>query len=63
MSQNALLITQLFDLINKFLKLNLYDNAVFYSEKLLCENKSEEVKLLLAKGYMGQGKFHQAYQI
>ena len=63
MSQNALLITQLFDLINKFLKLDLYDNAVFYSEKLLCENKSEEVKLLLAKGYMGQGKFHQAYQI
>ena len=32
MSQNALLITQLFDLINKFLKLDLYDNTVFYSE-------------------------------
>ena len=63
MSQNALLIAQLFDLINKFLKLDLYDNTVFFSEKLLCENKSEEVKLLLAKGYMGQGKFHQAYQI
>ena len=63
MSQNALLITQLFDLINKFLKLDLYDNTVFFSEILLCENKSEEVKLLLSKGYMGQRKFHQAYQI
>ena len=62
-NSNALLITQLFDLINRSLKLDLYDNAVFYSERLLCENKSEEVKLLLAKGYMGQGKFHQAYQI
>ena len=42
MSQNALLITQLFDLINKFLKLDLYDNTVFYSEKLLCENKRKK---------------------
>ena len=61
MSQNALLIIQLFDLITKYLKLDWYENAVFYSEKLLSENKGEEVKFLLAKDYMDQGKFHQAY--
>ena len=61
--QKSVLNPQLHELICTSLNLELYDNAVFYAEKLLCESKTEDVKYLLAKSYIGQGKFHQAYQI
>ena len=60
--QKSILNPQLHELICSSLNLELYDNAVFYAEKLLCESKTEDVKYLLAKSYIGQGKFHQAYQ-
>ena len=60
---DSLLTRQLYELAQTYLDLFLYENAVFYAEKLYCECQNEEVCYLLAKGYIGLGKFHQAYQI
>ena len=59
-----MLTSQLKEIILHSLDLQLYPNLVFYAEKLLCESPtSEEVKYYLAKGYMGEGKYHKAFQI
>ena len=59
-----MLSSQLEEIIKINMDLCLYSNVVFYSEKLLCENQSNErVKYILAKGYVGEGKYHKAYQI
>ena len=59
-----MLTSQLQEIILHSLDLELYSNLVFYAEKLLCENpNSEEVKYFLAKGYIGEGKYHKAFQI
>ena len=60
---DSLLTRQLYELSQTYLDLFLYENSVFYAEKLYCECQNEEVCYLLAKGYIGLGKFHQAYQI
>ena len=60
---DSLLTRELYELSQTYLDLFLYENAVFYAEKLYCECQNEEVCYLLAKGYIGLGKFHQAYQI
>ena len=60
---DSLLTRQLYELSQTYLDLFLYENAVFYAEKLYCECQNEEVCYLLAKGYIGLGKFHQAFQI
>ena len=60
---DSLLTRQLYELAQTYLDLFLYENSVFYAEKLYCECQNEEVCYLLAKGYIGLGKFHQAYQI
>jgi hypothetical protein len=59
-----MLTSQLKEIILNSLDMELYSNLVFFAEKLHCENpKSEEVKYLLAKGYIGEGKYHKAFQI
>ena len=60
---DSLLTRELYELSQTYLDLFLYENAVFYAEKLYCECQNEEVCYLLAKSYIGLGKFHQAYQI
>ena len=60
---DSLLTKELYELSQTYLDLFLYENAVFYAEKLYCECQSEDVCYLLAKGYIGMGKFHQAFQI
>ena len=60
---DSLLTRELYELSQSYLDLFLYENSVFYAEKLFCECQSEDVCYLLAKGYIGLGKFHQAYQI
>ena len=60
---DSLLTRELYELAQTYLDLFLYENSVFYAEKLYCECQNEEVCYLLAKGYIGLGKFHQAYQI
>ena len=59
-----MLSQQLKEIIDKSLENELYSNVVFYAEKLLCEYpKDERVRYLLAKGYIGEGKQHKAYEI
>ena len=41
----------------------LYSNAAFLCERLHAEVKNEEVKLLLAECYLGEGKAYKAYEI
>ena len=60
---DSLLTRELYELAQMYLELFLYENSVFYAEKLYCECQTEDVCYLLAKGYIGLGKFHQAYQI
>ena len=60
---DSLLTRQLYELAQTYLDLFLYENSVFYAERLYCECQNEEVCYLLAKGYIGLGKFHQAFQI
>ena len=60
---DSVLTRQLYELSQTYLDLFLYENSVFYAEKLYCECQNEEVCYLLARGYIGLGKFHQAYQI
>jgi hypothetical protein len=49
-----MLISQLHEIICDSLTKELYPNVVFFGERLLSENDNEEVKYLLAKGYMGK---------
>ena len=60
---DSLLTRELYELSQIYFDLFLYENSVFYAEKLYCECQTEDVCYLLAKGYIGLGKFHQAYQI
>ena len=60
---DSLLTRELYELSKTYLDLCLYENSVFYAEKLFCECENEDVRYLLAKGYIGQGKFHQAFHI
>ena len=60
---DSLLTRELYELSQIYFDLFLYENSVFYAEKLYCECQNEDVCYLLAKGYIGMGKFHQAYQI
>ena len=60
---DSLLTRELYELSQIYFDLFLYENSVFYAEKLYCECQNEDVCYLLAKGYIGLGKFHQAYQI
>ena len=41
----------------------LYANASFLCERLYAEVKNEDIKLLLAECYLGEGKAYKAYEI
>jgi hypothetical protein len=55
---NSILISQLYENICNSLQKELYANAVFYGERLINENDSEEVKYLLAQAYIGKIYFN-----
>ena len=46
---DSLLTKELYELSQTYLDLFLYENAVFYAEKLYCECQNEDVCYLLAK--------------
>ena len=57
------LIEQLFSSAKNSLDFNLYDNAIFISEKLYSLDKSEKSLNLLATSYMRKGKPNIAYRL
>ena len=48
-----LLVTQLHEILKNSLDFELYQNGVFFGERLLCEVDNEDVRYLLAKCYQG----------
>ena len=54
---------QLSEGIKQSLRNELYSNGAFLCERLYAEVKTEDVKLLLAECYLGEGKAHKAYEI
>lgn len=52
-----MLINQIYDIVVSSLEKELYSNAVFFGERLLSENDSEDFRYLLAKSYMGKTKY------
>ena len=45
------------------LRFELYSNASFLCERLLAQVDNEEVRLLLAESYLGEGKAYKAYEV
>ena len=45
------------------LRFELYANASFLCERLLAQIDNEEVRLLLAESYLGEGKAYKAYEV
>jgi len=45
------------------LRYELYSNASFLCERLLAQVDNEEVRLLLAESYLGEGKAYKAYDV
>lgn len=49
-----MLINQLHEVVTDSLNRDLYTNAIFYGERLMSEQDSEEVRYLLGKSYIGK---------
>jgi hypothetical protein len=49
-----MLINQLHEIVTDSLNKDLYTNAIFYGERLMSEQDSEEVRYLLGKSYIGK---------
>ena len=49
--------------VKQSIRNELYSNAAFLCERLFAEVKSEEVRLLLAECYLGEGKAFKAYEV
>lgn len=45
------------------MRYELYSNASFLCERLLAQVDNEEVRLLLAESYLGEGKAYKAYDV
>ncbi len=45
------------------LRYELHANASFLCERLLAQVDNEEVRLLLAESYLGEGKAYKAYEV
>ena len=41
----------------------MHSNASFLCERLLTQADNEEVRLLLAEAYLGEGKAYKAYEV
>jgi hypothetical protein len=48
-----MLLSQLNEIITDSLLKDLHSNAVFFGERLICEQDSEDNRFLLAKAYIG----------
>jgi hypothetical protein len=65
----SVLERQLYESAKNSLRFELYSNAAFLCERLLAclngssENQQEEVKLMLAESYLGEGKAWKAYEV
>jgi anaphase-promoting complex subunit 3 len=49
--------------IKSSLAFELHSNAVFLGERLLAQVDNEDVRMLLAEGYLGNGKTYKAYEV
>jgi len=58
-----MLVSQLVESVKASLRNELYSNASFLCERLYAEHKNDEIKLLLADCYLGEGKAHKAYEV
>ena len=54
---------QLLETAKNSLRYELYGNASFLCERLLAQTDNEEVRLLLAESYLGEGKAYKAYEV
>ena len=54
---------QILESAKNSLRYELYGNASFLCERLLAQNESEDVRLLLAEAYLGEGKAYKAYEV
>lgn len=54
---------QLLESAKNSLRYELYGNASFLCERLLAQVDNEEVRLLLAESYLGEGKAYKAYEV
>ena len=59
----TLLEMQLIESIKSSLQFELYNNASFLCERLLAQCDNEEIRLLLAESYLGDGKAYKAYDV
>lgn len=49
--------------VKQSMRNELYSNAAFLCERLFAEVKNEDVRLLLAECYLGEGKAYKAYEV
>ena len=54
---------QMLESAKNSLRYELYANAAFLCERLLAQVDNEEVRLLLAESYLGEGKAYKAYDV
>jgi anaphase-promoting complex subunit 3 len=54
---------QLLESVKHSLRNELYSNAAFLCERLFAEVRNEDVRLLLAECYLGEGKTYKAYEV
>ena len=49
--------------IKNSLAFELHTNAIFLAERLLAQVDNEDVRMLLAEAYLGNGKTYKAYEV
>lgn len=54
---------QLIESVKQSIRNELFTNASFLCERVYAEVKNEDVKLLLAECYLGEGKAYKAYEV
>ena len=45
------------------MRYDLYKNAAFLAERLIAQIDTEDIRLLLAESYLGDGKTYKAYEV
>jgi anaphase-promoting complex subunit 3 len=59
----TLLEKQLLESVKNSLRYELYSNASFLCERLLAQTDNEDIRLLQAESYLGEGKAYKAYEV
>lgn len=49
--------------VKNSLRFELYANASFLCERLMAQVDNEEIRLLMAECYIGEGKAYKAYDV